>query len=109
MQKTINGAMLKSMFTTSAKLLEINRQAVDALNVFPVPDGDTGTNMSMTLQSSVKELLKCQSNKIDEISDALLDGWYEDEELMYILNRYGVTDRVPKAWARMAENKKKGV
>ena len=74
MQKTINGAMLKSMFTTAAKLLEINRQAVDALNVFPVPDGDTGTNMSMTLQSAIKELVKCQTNKISDISDATSKG-----------------------------------
>ena len=48
MHKTINGAMLKSMILTAAKLLEINRASIDALNVFPVPDGDTGTNMSLT-------------------------------------------------------------
>ncbi len=74
MQKTINGAMLKSMILTAAKLLEVNRAAVDALNVFPVPDGDTGTNMSLTFQSAVKELLKCQSNKIEDIADAVSKG-----------------------------------
>ena len=57
MQKTINGAMLRSMILTAAKVLEINRVTVDSLNVFPVPDGDTGTNMSLTLQSAVKELV----------------------------------------------------
>lgn len=74
MQKTINGSMFKSMMTTAAKLVEINRNTLDALNVFPVPDGDTGTNMSMTLQSSIKELIKCQSNKISELTDAASKG-----------------------------------
>ncbi len=74
MQKTINGAMLKSMILTAAKLLEINRVNIDALNVFPVPDGDTGTNMSLTFQSAVKELVNCQSNKVSIIADAVSKG-----------------------------------
>ena len=74
MQKTINGAMLRSMIMTAAKVLEINRVTVDSLNVFPVPDGDTGTNMSLTLQSAVKELVNCNSNKISAISDAVSRG-----------------------------------
>jgi len=52
----INGAMLRDMFLSGAALLEQNKKAVDALNVFPVPDGDTGTNMSMTMQGAVKNL-----------------------------------------------------
>ena len=74
MQKTINGAMLKSMIVTAAKLLEVNRVSVDALNVFPVPDGDTGTNMSLTIQSAVKEVLSCSTNKISDISEAISRG-----------------------------------
>ena len=74
MQKTINGALLKSMMMTAAKLVEINRNTLDALNVFPVPDGDTGSNMSMTLQSSIKELVKCQSNKVSDIAEATSKG-----------------------------------
>ncbi len=74
MQKAINGAMLKSMILTAAKLLEVNRVAIDALNVFPVPDGDTGTNMSLTFQSAVKELVNCQSNKIEDITEAVSKG-----------------------------------
>ncbi len=74
MQKSLNGAMLRSMILTAAKVLEINRVTVDSLNVFPVPDGDTGTNMSLTLQSAVKELVNCNSNKISEISDAVSRG-----------------------------------
>ena len=74
MQKVINGALLRSMILTAAKVLEINRVTVDSLNVFPVPDGDTGTNMSLTLSSAVKELINCNSNKISEISDAVSRG-----------------------------------
>ncbi len=62
------------MVLTGAKLLEINRAKVDALNVFPVPDGDTGTNMSMTMQSAVKEMTACQSNNFMEICDAVSKG-----------------------------------
>lgn len=74
MQKIINGAMLKSMILTAAKLLEVNRANIDALNVFPVPDGDTGTNMSLTIQSAVKELVVCRSNKVADISEAISKG-----------------------------------
>ena len=44
------------MIIAGANLLEQNREAIDALNVFPVPDGDTGTNMSLTMKSTVKEI-----------------------------------------------------
>ncbi len=74
MQKTINGATLKSMIITGAKLLDVNKVNVDALNVFPVPDGDTGTNMSLTLQSAVKEVVACSSNKIADIAEAATKG-----------------------------------
>ena len=55
-------------------MLEINRAKVDSLNVFPVPDGDTGTNMSLTLQSAVKEMNGCSSNRFQEICDAVSKG-----------------------------------
>ena len=74
MIKTIQGAMLRKMFLGGAKLLEINKQNVDALNVFPVPDGDTGTNMSLTVMSAVREINSCQSNNIPDIVDALSRG-----------------------------------
>ena len=53
---TIDGMMLRDMFMSGAALLEKNRQNIDALNVFPVPDGDTGTNMCHTISSAMKEL-----------------------------------------------------
>ena len=66
MHKTINSTELRKMIYTGAKMLEINRAKVDALNVFPVPDGDTGTNMSLTMQSCVRELTACTSSSFTE-------------------------------------------
>ena len=62
------------MIISGSRTLDMNRAKVDALNVFPVPDGDTGTNMSLTLQSAVKEMGACASNNIAEISDAVAKG-----------------------------------
>lgn len=67
---TIGGAMLKEMFLTGAALLEKNRAYIDSLNVFPVPDGDTGTNMSMTMQSAVKEIQNCKGANVSDIAAA---------------------------------------
>lgn len=74
MQKSINGAMFKSMILTASKLLDLNRSTVDALNVFPVPDGDTGTNMSLTIKSSVNEVVNCKSNKLTDVAEAVSKG-----------------------------------
>ncbi len=74
MLKTINGAMFASIMHSAAKNLEVNRAQIDALNVFPVPDGDTGTNMSLTLQSAIKEMSTIKSNSIAELSAAVSKG-----------------------------------
>ena len=74
MQKTINSTELRKMVASGARMLDINRAKVDALNVFPVPDGDTGTNMSLTMQSAIKEMNACSSNRFQEICDAVSKG-----------------------------------
>ena len=74
MHKTINSSDFRNMILVGAKQLEINRAKVDALNVFPVPDGDTGTNMSLTMQSCVKELTACQSSAFPEVCDSISKG-----------------------------------
>ena len=74
MPKTINSAEFRKMIISGARVLEINRAKVDSLNVFPVPDGDTGTNMSLTIQSAVKELGLCSSNRLPELCDAIAKG-----------------------------------
>lgn len=62
------------MIGSASKLLDANRIKIDALNVFPVPDGDTGTNMSLTMQSAVKEMKAANSNRLSNISDAVARG-----------------------------------
>ncbi|MBE5745320.1 MAG: DAK2 domain-containing protein [Clostridiales bacterium] len=74
MHKTINSIEFRKMILVGAKQLEINRAKVDALNVFPVPDGDTGTNMSLTMQSAVRELTACQSNVFGEVCNSVSKG-----------------------------------
>ncbi len=74
MHKIINSTEFRKMIMVGAKQLEINRAKVDALNVFPVPDGDTGTNMSLTMQSCVKELSACQSSAFPEVCDSVSKG-----------------------------------
>lgn len=72
--KTINGVMLSKMITNASKLLDINKDRIDALNVFPVPDGDTGTNMSLTVKSAVKELKAVKSHSVQEVCEAVTRG-----------------------------------
>lgn len=74
MIKTINGATLRKMFVAGAGLLEQNKKYVDSLNVFPVPDGDTGTNMFLTIKSAVNELSQCITNNTDALSEAFAKG-----------------------------------
>ena len=74
MHKTINSTEFRKMILVGAKQLEINRAKVDALNVFPVPDGDTGTNMSLTMQSCVKEMTSCPSSAFSEVCDSVSRG-----------------------------------
>ena len=72
---TISGAQFRDMIVAGAALLERNRQAIDALNVFPVPDGDTGTNMTMTMQSAVRELRALPADAtVSAVADALSMG-----------------------------------
>lgn len=65
---------MKRMFISGGKMLEVNKSQVDALNVFPVPDGDTGTNMSLTMMSAVKEINSLTSTGMSEFSDKLSKG-----------------------------------
>lgn len=70
----IDGLLLREMVIAGAALLERNRDAVDALNVFPVPDGDTGTNMSLTMASATRELNSKEFIRADEAAAALAKG-----------------------------------
>ncbi len=74
MQKTINGATFRKMILAGASLLEQNKEYIDSLNVFPVPDGDTGTNMFLTMKSAVGEVNKCMNNDLSSLSEAFSKG-----------------------------------
>jgi len=72
--QSIDGLLLREMVLAGAALLEKNREAVDALNVFPVPDGDTGTNMSLTMASATREINSKEFTRADEAAEALSKG-----------------------------------
>ena len=72
--KRIDGMLLKEMFVSGAALLTNNRDNVDALNVFPVPDGDTGTNMSQTITSAIKEINAKPYTSVADVSNAAARG-----------------------------------
>ncbi len=79
MKEFISGAELKSMFISAAASVDLNKQQINDLNVFPVPDGDTGTNMALTLGNAAKELQKAPDDitvgRCSEIAaSALLRG-----------------------------------
>ncbi|MBR5616542.1 MAG: DAK2 domain-containing protein, partial [Clostridia bacterium] len=74
MANKIDGMMLKEMFSSGAALLTQNRESVDALNVFPVPDGDTGTNMTQTINSAIKEMNAKRLTGAADVADAVARG-----------------------------------
>ena len=78
MHDTINGAMFKEMLLFGTVSITQAQQAINDLNVFPVPDGDTGTNMSLTIQTAAQELKKIDPKTVDQAASvtasALLRG-----------------------------------
>ncbi|MGL5507729.1 MAG: DAK2 domain-containing protein, partial [Paraclostridium sp.] len=70
----IDGKTLRDMIVSGANNLQNNKDLVDKLNVFPVPDGDTGTNMSLTISYAMKELSKVDNEEITNIGKALAKG-----------------------------------
>ena len=78
MRQTIDGAAFRRMVISAAAAIEINKQKINELNVFPVPDGDTGTNMSMTLNNAVADLKRAEDPTLTKAADitasALLRG-----------------------------------
>ena len=74
MIQCIDGKKFRDMFVSGANNLQNNKDLVDKLNVFPVPDGDTGTNMSLTISYAIKELAKVQNDNVTDIGKALSKG-----------------------------------
>lgn len=72
--KTINADMLARMFLAGAQNIEAKKEYINELNVFPVPDGDTGTNMSMTILSAAKEVTALEHPDMKTLSKAISSG-----------------------------------
>ncbi|MDD6578053.1 MAG: DAK2 domain-containing protein [Lachnospiraceae bacterium] len=73
--KTIDASMLAKMFLAGAKSLEAHKDEINELNVFPVPDGDTGTNMTMTIMSAAREVAGlCDAPEMKSICKAISSG-----------------------------------
>ncbi|MDE5758059.1 MAG: DAK2 domain-containing protein, partial [Allobaculum sp.] len=70
----IDGTLFKEMLRSGSNNLANNQARIDALNVFPVPDGDTGTNMCLTFTNGVKEALKCPQDTVGAIAKVLSRG-----------------------------------
>jgi DAK2 domain fusion protein YloV len=71
---SINGRELREMLSTATSWLEKSASDIDALNVFPVPDGDTGTNMLLTMRSSVEEAYQTGNSGASEVAQAIARG-----------------------------------
>ena len=71
---SINGITFKEMLAGGAKALELNRALIDELNVFPVPDGDTGTNMSLTITTAMREVGLTDTEELDKTALAFSKG-----------------------------------
>ena len=72
--KTIDAITFKKAFISGAKRIESKKEYINELNVFPVPDGDTGTNMTLTIQAAVNEVLKLENPTVSDIAKAISNG-----------------------------------
>lgn len=72
--KSIDAEMLQKMFLSGAKALDAKKDYINELNVFPVPDGDTGTNMSMTIMAAAKEAASLENPDINQLGKAISSG-----------------------------------
>lgn len=74
MVTNIDGKMLQKMFLAGAKNLEAKKEWINELNVFPVPDGDTGTNMTLTIMSAAKEVGAIENPTMENLAKAISSG-----------------------------------
>ncbi|NMA01585.1 MAG: DAK2 domain-containing protein [Clostridia bacterium] len=99
----INGPRLRTMILTGARKLEIEKAKIDSLNVFPVPDGDTGTNMSLTMASAVKALNNLPGENLKDVAKAIAHG-----ALMGARGNSGVIlSQILGGWVKVIENEDK--
>ncbi len=103
MIRKLNGEQLAHMFIEGASELSNKADLVDSLNVFPVPDGDTGTNMNLTITSGVKEVRKAALTETGVVANAFAKGL-----LMGARGNSGVIlSQLFRGFAKSAEGKKR--
>ena len=71
---TIDAGKLKNAFLAGAKGLEAKKDWINELNVFPVPDGDTGTNMTLTIMAAAREVAELENPTMDQLAKAISSG-----------------------------------
>ena len=71
---TLSGSQLRAMFAAATNWLERHVEAINAINVFPVPDGDTGTNMYLTMRSTLEEAYRADANSVGAVLRAMSKG-----------------------------------
>jgi len=99
-QKTINGNQFKKLFEASLRWLKANQQYVNSLNVFPVPDGDTGTNMLLTMQAAYNEISTLEEENIGKMAKNAAQG-----ALMGAIGNSGVIlSQILRGFARVLDN-----
>ena len=98
MKQIINGADLRRMIISAAANIEIHKQQLNDLNVFPVPDGDTGTNMSMTINAAASDLRKVEDPNMDKAAktaaSAMLSGARGNSGVILSLLFRGISKRL---------------
>ncbi len=72
--KTIDAGIVQKCFLSGAKRIEANKEYINELNVFPVPDGDTGTNMTLTIMSAAKDVAALESPSMEQVCKAISSG-----------------------------------
>ena len=98
MKQVINGADFRRMLISAAAAIEINKQALNELNVFPVPDGDTGTNMSMTINAAAADLRKAEDPDLGQVAkiaaSAMLRGARGNSGVILSLLMRGISKKL---------------
>src|SRR6184192_367312 len=98
---SVDGPLFKQVLLGSLNWLAANQEEVNRLNVFPVPDGDTGTNMLLTLQSAVEDIKESNSNEVSKIARIAAHG-----SLMGARGNSGVIlSQIFRGFAKAAEGK----
>ena len=101
MRQTINGADFRRLMINAAASIEVNKQALNELNVFPVPDGDTGTNMSMTINAAAADLRKVEDPTLEKAAataaSAMLRGARGNSGVILSLLLRGISKKLKGA------------